>query len=654
MAAPPDRQAERADAPRPGPPGMFDARSLVFKFLVRILPLLVVGTLTLMLVVGNFTRHDAMTKIDTDVGVFATATSRVLDGLLWNYQTEEMVSALATISSNPAMLGAEIYDEKGDLFLSYGITPEDRVDGLKTVWRDIYRRMPDGTRADMGRLAIHYTHTFAERRFRQEFLWQMISYLAIIAVTLAGAVFAFHRTVSRPLDALLAAIRTTGETGRWTEADWRSDDEIGEVIEAHNATLRHIAAKEAALADSEKRYRQLFENALVGIYLIAPDGMVIEGNRTVADIMGYPSTGSMVRVSALNHYVHPEDRNRLWELLRRDGEVSRFRLQLRRLDDTRLWAELSGRLTPEGFFNGIMQDVTDQVAAERAMAERDELHRAFFEENKAVMILHDPLDSTIQFVNPAACRYYGYSNEELTSMTIRQLDCMSDDQMYRELKAASEERRNYFKHVHTLKDGTRRDVEVFTGPVSLGRRQLHYSIVHDVTEKRRLEARLERMATRDQLTGAYNRHAFFQRARHELARARRFNRPLAVLMCDLDHFKEVNDSHGHAIGDEVLRTFALRCRADSRKTDVFARMGGEEFAALLVETDAERAVEVAERIRAMTASKPVSTEVGDMAVTVSIGVAALNAEDSINELLKRADEALYKAKESGRNSVVLR
>jgi diguanylate cyclase (GGDEF)-like protein len=123
-------------------------------------------------------------------------------------------------------------------------------------------------------------------------------------------------------------------------------------------------------------------------------------------------------------------------------------------------------------------------------------------------------------------------------------------------------------------------------------------------------------------------------------------------MFDLDYFKEVNDSHGHAIGDEVLRTFALRCRADFRQSDVFARLGGEEFAALLVETSAEQAEEAAERFRAMAASRPIPTDVGDLTVTVSIGVASLDDEDSINDLLKRADEALYKAKQSGRNSVV--
>jgi len=468
---------------------------------------------------------------------------------------------------------------------------------------------------------------------------------------LAVAAYVFNKTVNRPLKVLRDSIRTTAETGRPTEAEWRSDDEIGEVIQAHNDMLGRLADRDAVLADSEQRYRQLFENALVGIYMTNSNGIILEANRTMAEILGYESLDALPKIDVLSHYIDPDDRVTLWTALREHGEISRFRTRLRKVDGGIIWTELSGRLNPDSTFNGILQDITDQVAAERALEERDELYRAFFEENKAAMILHDPLDLSIQFANPAACRFYGYSNEEMTTMTMREVDCMTDAQVYLELTEAAKERRNYFKHVHTLKDGTRRHVEVFTGPVSLGRRQLHYSIVHDVTDKRRLEARLQRMATRDQLTGSYNRHAFFHRAKNELARARRFSHPLSVLMCDLDYFKEINDTYGHAVGDEVLRAFALRCRADFRQNDVFARLGGEEFAALLVETDAEQAMAVAERIRAMAEAMVIPSEAGDLTVTVSIGVAALNGEDSIKDLLKRADEALYEAKKAGRNTV---
>lgn len=646
-----NKKTERTQAPERRTPGSLGAKSLIFKVLVRFLPLALAAALLLMLLAWHFTRRDLLADIDTEVGIFATATCRVLDGLLWNFHTEEMVSALGAISSHTAILGAEVYDENGKLFLAYGITPEDRVGGLLTVWRDIYRRQPDGSRADMGKLAIHYTYTFAEERLKLALLRDMALVTLIIVLTFAGAAYAFNRAVNRPLKALRKAIQTTTETGRRTEAEWRSDDEIGEVVQAHNDMLERLADRNAAVIKSEKIYRQLFENAQVGIYVTNSNGVILGANKTLVAILGYESINELPEIDVSSHYVDPDDRVRLWTRLGETGEISRFRLRLRRVGGGLIWAEMSGRITPDGTFNGILQDITDRVEAERAMEERDELYRAFFEENKAAMILHDPLNLSIQFANPAACRFYGYSNAEMTSMTMREVDCMTDAQVYQELKEATEERRNYFKHVHTLKDGTRRHVEVFTGPVSLGRRQLHYSIVHDVTDKRRLEARLQRMATRDQLTGSYNRHAFFQRAKNELARARRFSHPLSVLMCDLDFFKEINDTYGHAVGDEVLRAFALRCRADFRQNDIFARLGGEEFAALLVETDAGQAMTVAERIRATAAAMVIPTDAGDLTVTVSIGVAALCASDSVNDLLKRADDALYEAKKSGRNTV---
>jgi diguanylate cyclase (GGDEF)-like protein len=122
-------------------------------------------------------------------------------------------------------------------------------------------------------------------------------------------------------------------------------------------------------------------------------------------------------------------------------------------------------------------------------------------------------------------------------------------------------------------------------------------------------------------------------------------------MVDLDHFKQVNDTYGHATGDEVLRVFALRCRADLRQSDIFARLGGEEFAALLVETGAEQAEEAAERIRQLALAQPIPTESGPLIVTASIGIASLEGEESVADLLKRADMGLYQAKQAGRNTV---
>ncbi|MCJ2165792.1 MULTISPECIES: sensor domain-containing diguanylate cyclase [unclassified Pseudodesulfovibrio] len=605
-----------------------------------------------MLVFGHITRQEILTRLDNNVEIFASSISRVLDDLMRNNQTEEIVSTLGTLASNPAILGADIFKENGELFISYGITPGDGVDQILTIERFIFKRFPDGDKIDLGRLHVYYTHATAEKEFRNHFLAQLSRMLLIIVAILVGAIYAFSNTVSRPLKQLLDAIRETNVNGKWVLVNWESKDEIGEVINAHNSMIKHIARKEAALEDSERRHRELFNNAQAGIFQIHPDGIGKEANNTLAHILGYPSAKELASVNVLDHYVNADDREKLWQILREFGEISHFKTQFRRCDGNTIWVELSGKLTTDGSLNGILQDVTAQVEAGKALEERDELHRAFFEENKAAMLLHDPMTSSIQFVNPAACQFYGYTNAELTSMTIRELDCMTDAEIYEELQQAANERRSYFKHVHTLKDGTQRHVEVFTGPVSISNRQLHYSIIFDVTEKRRLEAKLERMATRDQLTGAYNRHAFFQMAKTEIARAKRFNHPLTMLMFDLDHFKDTNDTFGHATGDEVLRVFALRCRAGLRQNDIFARLGGEEFAALLIETDVEQAMEVAERIRMVADTTPIPTEKADLTVTTSIGVSSMTEGDSVTDLLTRADEGLYKAKETGRNSVV--
>lgn len=165
--------------------------------------------------------------------------------------------------------------------------------------------------------------------------------------------------------------------------------------------------------------------------------------------------------------------------------------------------------------------------------------------------------------------------------------------------------------------------------------------------------RLRKLSETDPLTGLLNRRAFLATAERQLAYGRRYERPLAVVVADIDHFKQVNDTHGHAAGDVVIRAVAERLQAAARETDLVARFGGEEFVVLLMESDITAAVSYAERTRGLIAAAPVTAENGaQVQVTVSLGCTVLNAADrDVQDAIDRADDALYGAKAAGRNRV---
>ncbi|MGE0357777.1 MAG: diguanylate cyclase [Burkholderiales bacterium] len=163
---------------------------------------------------------------------------------------------------------------------------------------------------------------------------------------------------------------------------------------------------------------------------------------------------------------------------------------------------------------------------------------------------------------------------------------------------------------------------------------------------------LEMQAHTDSLTGLANRRRFFEMAEAELARARRYDAPLSMLMLDIDHFKEVNDTHGHRAGDRVLQSLARTCLGVLRNVDVVGRVGGEEFAILLPETGLEGARDVAERLREAVERSAVARDEGvPLRITVSVGVAVLSEGVNLDTLLSQSDAALYDAKHRGRNRV---
>jgi len=185
------------------------------------------------------------------------------------------------------------------------------------------------------------------------------------------------------------------------------------------------------------------------------------------------------------------------------------------------------------------------------------------------------------------------------------------------------------------------------------RRDLEQRVEARTRELSEANLRLAEASRTDALTGLPNRRGFVEACEGELRRSQRSERPLAVVLADVDHFKRVNDSHGHAAGDEALRVVAARIRGALRAQDVVARWGGEEFILLLPETDAEGAACAAEAIRAAVGGRPIEAGGGAHALTLSLGVATHAAAASLDSTIAAADAALYSAKAAGRDRVMI-
>jgi diguanylate cyclase (GGDEF)-like protein len=181
---------------------------------------------------------------------------------------------------------------------------------------------------------------------------------------------------------------------------------------------------------------------------------------------------------------------------------------------------------------------------------------------------------------------------------------------------------------------------------------VHFKFLHERDVEHAYYEAIHEMVVRDGLTGVHNRRKFIEEATREVARALRYKRELALILIDIDHFKAVNDTHGHLAGDAALKQLAVRFSSQVRAEEVFARIGGEEFAVLCPETDLEGATALAEKLRAACERKPFDCAGIEVGVTCSFGVAQLGGEMSkLDDLIRAADRALYRAKSEGRNRV---
>jgi|GEM_PF-3985611 len=308
-------------------------------------------------------------------------------------------------------------------------------------------------------------------------------------------------------------------------------------------------------------------------------------------------------------------------------------------------------------FIAVKQDISVRKAVERRLLASEAHFRLFYEH---APVAYQSLNAAgiVVEINDEWLRQFGYTRDAVIGRHIGEFLAPGQETL---LKTRFE---NFLRESVIRKteyDFLHRDGSIVTVAVDgmvdrdeQGHFQRTQCVLHNITARKQIEQELRYLATTDALTGLANRRHFLDQMRQALARHQRHGTPTALLMIDLDWFKRVNDQYGHAVGDEVLQHCASTIATHLRRNDLLGRLGGEEFAILLPDTEALGAREFAERLRQLAVGKPAPTQTGEILVTLSIGVTCFQGLDQdIDGILARSDQALYRAKNNGRNRVEL-
>lgn len=279
----------------------------------------------------------------------------------------------------------------------------------------------------------------------------------------------------------------------------------------------------------------------------------------------------------------------------------------------------------------------------------DEMFQTIFMQAGDGIFLIDEQGVVIE-ANPRGCEILGYLREELIGKAVMSLHPADEiNHIQRQLTRLSAEKLVTIESAYIRKDGSRVPVEI-TG--KLLSNNLIIGLLRDISERKKAEKATQELLATDSLTGLYNRRYFFSIANVLISESARYGKPITLLLLDLDHFKKVNDSYGHMKGDLALQHLANSIRYVARTSDIAARLGGDEFVIFLPQTDKSQAFCLAERLRTWLLKNPVSNSSEVFFISASIGVTSTPVPHqtiSIDTLIEQADQALYKAKQQGRN-----
>ena len=416
-------------------------------------------------------------------------------------------------------------------------------------------------------------------------------------------------------------------------------------------------AIEQAVGESESRFRSLVQNSSDFITVVGVDGLVSYISPAVSASLGFRPEDFVGRTPA--EMIHPDDLDRLSgefvELSGSPGATRTLSYRGRHRDGS--WRQLEAIITnllDDPAVTGMVintRDVTERVQVQRTLAESEQRYKSLFEHNPDAVFSFD-LEGTFVSANPTCETVSGYRVDELLGTSFVALLVPDDvERAIEHFRAATEGEARDYEVAIQHREGRRVDLHVTNMPVIVdGAIVGVFGVAKDITERRALEKQLTHRAFHDTLTGLPNRALFMDRLSHALARRDRGHESLAVLFIDLDRFKLINDSLGHDYGDVLLVAATERVRRCLRASDTLARHAGDEFTILAEALEGKRdAVALAERIVAAL-SVPFKIEQHEVVVTASIGIALPDTTDEWPaQLLRKADVAMYLAKERGRN-----
>lgn len=441
----------------------------------------------------------------------------------------------------------------------------------------------------------------------------------------------------------------------------RGDDGEVAYFVSQIVDVTELLQSRQALARSEEHYRLLAENTADIVAKVGEAGVLEWISPSVTHLLGW--LPEEIVGEPISSFIWTNDWNRVADVLRANrhaGMDADGVFRVRRRNGAWIWVNATASSVEDAAGHTVrvarIRDVDAETRARIQLERSEERFRAAMQSTPVGMALVTRSGRFLQ-VNEALCRMVQRTEESLVGGTITSLTHPGDHDVDLEMwNVLHGTRRTSVTREKRLLDGHGQVVWVQQALAAVlddeGNRTSFVAQFMDITEAREARALLDFQANHDPLTDLKNRRGVLQAMTAVLAHPPRTGTNLGVLYCDLDGFKQINDEHGHAVGDEILIEVGRRIRRCVRNGDTVGRLGGDEFVVLLTQIhDVADAIRVGEHIRAEVA-RPVRCGSGEVTPTLSVGVALARSGDDTDAVLARADRALYKAKESGRNRTV--